>query len=73
VADFISEHLYEILGVVAIVVLISVVSGILRGRRKVFVEGMTLNVRCRKCTWKGTVTRYNQVCRKCGGKDLQVI
>ena len=56
------------------VVLVIVVGGaikMLMPKKKVFAEGMTLNVRCRSCSWQGTVTKYNQVCRKCNGSDLE--
>lgn len=43
---------------------------LLKPKQKVIGEDMTLNVRC-KCGWQGTVTKYNQTCRKCNGTDLK--
>ena len=29
------------------------------------------NMRCLKCGWVGNVSKYHQVCRKCGSNNLQ--
>lgn len=67
---FIRDHWQSIVAAVVIVAVASFVWKWMRPGKKVFAEGMTLNVRCNKCSWQGTVTKYNQVCRKCGGRDL---
>ena len=42
-------------------------------RKKVIAEQYKLNVLCRKCKWQGIVTKYNQVCPKCAGRELDVL
>ena len=69
--DMLRENWQAIVGVVVLVVLIGFVWRLIQPKKKVIGEDMTLNVRCRSCNWQGTVTRYNQVCRKCNGTDLQ--
>lgn len=34
-------------------------------------ERIRVNVKCPKCKWQGTVSRYNRVCPKCAGKELE--
>jgi len=65
------EHGSTIIAVAILLVIIGGAIKLLRPKPKVFAEDMTLNVRCRSCNWQGTVTKYNQVCRKCASDDLQ--
>jgi Zn finger protein HypA/HybF involved in hydrogenase expression len=65
------EHGTTILIGGAALVLVFVAMKLLSPKKKVFAEGMTLNVRCRACNWQGTVTKFNQTCRKCNSSDLQ--
>lgn len=71
VNQIIAEHGTTIVGVVILLIIASFVWKLFKPKQKVIGEGMTLNVRCRTCSWQGTVTKYNQTCRKCGGTDLQ--
>jgi ubiquitin len=71
--DFVKEHLVQILGGAAALVLLYLVVKILSPKKKVFAEGMTLTVRCKACRWTGTVTKYNAVCRGCNSMDLEVL
>ena len=68
--DLFRENQTVIIGAV-VVALVMIAWRMLKPRPKTFAEDMTLNVRCRKCRWQGTVTRYNKVCPKCNGTDLQ--
>ena len=69
--EFWAEHGTTALIGVVVVILGGAVWKMLMPKKKVFAEGMTLNVSCRSCGWQGTVTTYNQVCRKCTGSDLE--
>lgn len=64
------ENQSVVIGVV-IAVLVLIAWRMLKPRAKLIGEDMRLNVRCRKCSWQGTVTRYNRVCSKCASTDLQ--
>lgn len=66
-----TEHGVTILLGAGVLVALLVAVKVLSPKKKVFAEDMTLNVRCRGCNWQGTVTKYNQTCRKCAGTDLQ--
>ena len=68
--ELIREHGSTIAAVVVLIVLALIVARILKPKKPVIGEGMTLNVKCSKCGWQGTVTKYNQVCRKCNSHDL---
>jgi hypothetical protein len=65
-----AEHSTTIIIGVVGAVLLFVAYKLLATKQKVIGEDMTLNVRC-TCGWQGTVTKYNQVCRKCNGTDLK--
>ena len=69
--EFLRANWQSIAVVVVSVVVLGLLWKLLRPSKKVFVEGMTLNVRCNPCGWQGTVTKYNQVCRKCNSKDVR--
>ena len=66
-----AEHGTTAIFVAAILIVGGIAWKLLSSRKPVFAEGMTLNVRCRSCNWQGTVTKYNQVCRKCNEGDLE--
>ena len=65
-----TDHGSTIVIAVVVVIAISVLAKLLSPKKKIFAEDMTLNVQCRKCKWQGTVTKYNQTCRKCNGSNL---
>ena len=68
------SFLEQYLGIIGIVVIALVLYGLwrlLQPKKKVIGEDMMLNIKCRKCGWQGTVTKYHQVCRKCASKDLE--
>ena len=66
--DFIKQNLTWIIGgAVALVVLYVLLGG---KKQKAVAEQIQVNVKCKKCGWQGSVSKYNQVCRKCAGKDL---
>ncbi len=65
-----AEHGSTILIAGAGAVMLFVAYKLLKPKQKVLHEDMTLNVLC-PCGWQGTVTKYNQVCRKCAGTDLK--
>ncbi len=44
-----------------------------RGKKKAPGEAIQINVKCSKCRWQGTVSRYNRVCPKCAGTNLQTL
>ena len=69
--EFWAEHGTTVIIGAVIAILGSMAWKMLMPKKKVFAEGMTLNVRCRSCSWQGTVTKYNQVCRKCNASDLE--
>ena len=66
-----SEHGTTILVAAGAAVLIFIGWKLLTPKKKVFLEDQTLNVKCRDCGWQGTVTKYNQVCRKCNSANLE--
>ena len=65
-----ADHGTTIMIVGGLAVLIGGAYKLLKPKQKVIGEDMTLNVKC-SCGWQGTVTKYNQTCRKCGGTDLK--
>ena len=69
--DFIRTNWQSILAGVFVVAVLGLLVKLLRPKQKVFAEDMTLNMSCTKCGWQGTVTKYNQVCRKCNSKELK--
>ena len=66
-----SEHGTSILLGAGLAVAVFIAYRMLAPKKKVFLEEQTLNVKCKACGWQGTVTKYNQVCRKCNSADLE--
>lgn len=66
-----SEHGTSIILGAVLAVVVFVAWKMLAPKKKVIIEDQTLNVKCKACGWQGTVTKYNQVCRKCNSADLE--
>ncbi|MEM7247584.1 MAG: hypothetical protein AAF533_19765 [Acidobacteriota bacterium] len=66
-----AQHSNTIIGAVLVIALIFIGMKLFSPKKKVFAEDMTLNVKCKDCGWQGTVTKYNQVCRKCNSSNLE--
>ena len=66
-----SEHGTTIILGAILVAAVYLAYKLLGPKKKVFLEDQTLNVKCKDCGWQGTVTKYNQVCRKCNSANLE--
>ena len=69
--DWLKQNLGLVAGISVGLVLVYMVVKAFGPKKRLISEGMSLNVRCPKCKWQGVVTKYNQVCRKCGCQDLE--
>ena len=71
--DWLQQHLSIVIGAAVLVLAAYAIYRLVVPRKKVIAEEYKLNVQCRKCRWQGVVTRYNQVCRKCNSRELDVM
>ena len=69
--DWLKQNVGLVAGIAVGLVLLYMVIQAFSPKKKLMGEGMSLNVLCPRCKWQGVVTKYNQVCRKCGSQDLQ--
>ena len=69
--DWIGRNLGLVGGVAVGVVVLIVAWRAFSPKKQVVGDDMKLNVVCKGCGWKGIVTKYNQVCRKCNSRDLE--
>ncbi len=71
--EWLSKNLNLVIGVVVTAVVLWVILRLLSKKKPVIQEEYKLNARCRACSWQGVVTKYNQVCRKCASRDLEIL
>ena len=71
--DFIKQNMNLIIGVAGAALVLWIIFRLLSGKKNVIGDDYKVNILCRKCKWQGTVTRYNMTCRKCAGKELEVL
>jgi len=71
--DWVHDNMNLVIGVVAGIAVLWVIVKVLAPRKKVIADEYKVNVACRKCKWQGVVTKYNQVCRKCAGRELDIL
>ena len=67
--DFVKDNMVAIGVVVGIIVVLWMFLG--GKKRRDPAEAIQINVKCPKCRWQGTVSKYNQICPKCANKSLQ--
>lgn len=71
--EWLSAHFKEVaIGIVALIVVWKLVQFVLP-KKSVIADEYTMNVVCKACRWQGIVTKYNQTCRKCNSRDLDVM